>query len=95
MISRMRFRALVRTTTPPVRGMVPPLRLVPAPRTVSGSLLSLHNFTTWPKASGISRPHYQSGQDRRQHRGVIGVGMAVGFGGEDGVRADDFFKILN
>ncbi len=67
------------TTTPPGRGMVPPLKFVPAPRTVTGRPWSLHRLTTWPRSFRGFGPDHQGRQHRFQHRGVIGVGEPVGF----------------
>ena len=89
------MRALVRTTTPPGWGMVPPLRLVPAPRTVKGRPWSLQRRTTRPRASRGAGPHHQGGEHRLQDRGVIGIGEPVGFAHHDLLPAQDLLQFLN
>ena len=53
LISSRRLSAWVTTTNPSAMGIVPPLRFVPAPLTVSGIRLWLHSRTTRPSASPV------------------------------------------
>ena len=52
---------MVHRTTPPYSGVLPPTRPVPAPRTVTGILLSLQTFMTAETSSVLPGNTIMSG----------------------------------
>ncbi|MBA7565239.1 MAG: hypothetical protein GH159_00650 [Dehalococcoidia bacterium] len=48
-----RVTAFLQSTMPPLMGMEPPLTLVPAPRGVTGTLLSSANLRIWDTCSAV------------------------------------------